>query len=543
MSAARARLFVVDALALTALLLTLLWVWQPSWQALRHGEVYVSPEGWDGHIGATPQTAVRTLQRAADLAAPGETVVILPGSYAGDIRIRRGGEPGRPVVFRARDPGTVTISGAAPPQALASLAWQDEGGGIRSAQPPWPVHHLRWGDATLFHVAWGGLQRLRELTSRAGAAGAFAWERETGRLHVFLPGDGWIREPLLITHRPVPTPREWGNIRSANVWVEADHVVFDGLRFDFGVGAGVLLWNASDVVVRDCVFSGADTGIGAQPRIGGAHRLTIRHSLYHNYPQYHWQHGWLPWREVYASYSSSSLLSLAGREITVANSLVAHGGDAIRVSPPASPSGFGALVEGNLLYRGTDDAIEAEGDVHDVHIRGNVVYDHHQNLGLSPVWHGPVRVEHNRFLHPHGGLNGSQVKLLNPEADSAGKAPRPIRNITIQDNVFVGRWLAWSNAPVAEVSVERNVFALQREDGPDWPQGVLVADETRVVLPADGYADPGQDARWWAAAAGGSRAPARPGPRWLDWGSHPATRDIASTLVRTGWSARPAGAP
>lgn len=539
----RAR-WALDAACISVLAIAAVWALGPSTAWLRSGAVYVSPDGADWHIGRSPQWAVRTLQRAAELATPGETVVILPGVYAEDIRIRHGGTPGLPVVFRARDPGTVTITGAADAAALQRLQWLDEGGGIRSAVPPWPVHLLRLGDTTLFHLAWGGLPRLRSLTARPGAWGAFAYERESNRLFVFLPGDAWQRYPVLTTHRPVPNPWEWGNIRSANAWVEADHVVLEGLRFDFGVGAGLLLWNASDVAVRDCAFTGVDIGIGAHPRVGGAKQLRVEHSIYQNYPQYHWQQAWLPWREVYSSYASSSLISMGGRGVVVSENLVSNGGDSVRVSPERGVGDWGAVVEGNLFFRGTDDAIEAEGEVHGVLVRGNIVYDHHQNLGLSPVWNGPVLVEGNRFLHPHGGLNGSQVKLLNPEASPGEPPSPPIRNITLRNNVFVGQWLAWSNTPVVDVTVGGNVFALQRPGVVHWPPGLVDQDNLMIDLPAAGYAGPGGDARWWTGAGrGGPVKPVRPGPRWLDWDAHPATRDIAAAMPQAGWRPSPQGPP
>lgn len=527
-------------LAILTAAVTLLWAFNPTSQWVRAGVIYVSPEGFDGYPGHSPTWAVKTIQRAAELASPGETVIILPGVYAEDIRIRRGGTADRPVVFRARDPGTVTITGVADPQALQKLVWRDEGSGIRSTVAPWPIHRLRWDDATLFHVAWGGLSRLRALTAKPGAWGAFAYDPESKRVFAFLPGDAWRSQPKLLTHRAVPNPREWGNIRSANIWLEADHVVLEGLRFDFGVGAGLLLWNASGLTVRDCLFAGADIGIAAHPRIGGAVQVRVEHSLYHNYPQYHWQRDWLPWREVYASYASSSLVALGGRGVQVVDNLVSNGGDAVQVSPERGDGPWGALVRGNLFFRGTDDAIEAEGEVHGVHILENLVYDHHQNLGLSPVWHGPVLVERNRFLHPHGGLNGSQVKLLNPDPPPGAPPAPPIRNITLRENIFVGRWLAWSNSPVVDVSVTDNAFALQRPQESRWPAGLVEQGNTMSSLPESGYADPGNDPRWWQMA--NLRMPEslhRPGPRWLDWSESPATRDIVGVLSQAGWRMPP----
>ncbi len=62
---------------------------------------YVSTRGSDsssGHAG----DPFRTIQRAADVAAPGDTIVVQPGIYVGGERIvsvTRSGTPGRPITF------------------------------------------------------------------------------------------------------------------------------------------------------------------------------------------------------------------------------------------------------------------------------------------------------------------------------------------------------------------------------------------------------------------------------------------------------------
>ncbi|MFN9939001.1 MAG: chondroitinase-B domain-containing protein, partial [bacterium] len=93
-------------------LLAAINLWQPPTPCLRQGKIYVSPQGSDWNLGNSPQRAVKTIQRAANMATPGEDVVILPGIYREDLRVRRGGRPNRPITFRAQQPGTVTITNA-----------------------------------------------------------------------------------------------------------------------------------------------------------------------------------------------------------------------------------------------------------------------------------------------------------------------------------------------------------------------------------------------------------------------------------------------
>jgi hypothetical protein len=99
-------------------------LWQPPLPWLRQGKIYVSPQGADWNLGNRPQHAVKTIQRAANMAAPGEDIVILPGVYREYLRIRRGGQPDRPITFRAQQPGTVTITNAAPSDVTQNLVWR-----------------------------------------------------------------------------------------------------------------------------------------------------------------------------------------------------------------------------------------------------------------------------------------------------------------------------------------------------------------------------------------------------------------------------------
>ena len=90
--------------ALLALSATVNYLQPPSgW--LRRGVVHVAPDGSDGFLGQSRRFAVRTIQRAAWIAEPGETILIWPGIYRESVRLKRGGLPGRPLVLRAAEPG------------------------------------------------------------------------------------------------------------------------------------------------------------------------------------------------------------------------------------------------------------------------------------------------------------------------------------------------------------------------------------------------------------------------------------------------------
>ena len=525
----------VDALALSTLAVAAFFFWQPPTPWLRQGKIYVSPQGANWHTGATPGTAVRTIQRAADMAVPGEEIVILFGTYHEVLRLRRGGKPGQPIILRALEPGTVTITNADNTGMAEALKWRSEGDGIFSAVTPWPIYYARYRQAALYHVVWGGVARLRKLTALPGAWGAFAYIPEEQRLYIFQPDNQPLTVEDLVLHKAIPPPWEWGVSRVSNVWVEAEHVVLKDLRFDLGIGAGVLLWDGANTTIQDCWFSGASYGVTAQPQIAPATGLVLEYSGYDNYPQYHWRQDWLSWRQVYAHYSASSLVALNDTNLIVRHNLVAHAGDALHISPHSTENHNGAEVYGNLLIYGTDDAIQFDGQAQKVSFYNNLVYDFHQNLGLSPVLEGPVLIENNRFLHPTDSVNGSQLKFLNPWKTPLSYGPdldpksfhyEAIRNIQVFQNVFVGNWLAWWGDPtVKDVEIAENVFAVRLRKNPPWPPGVITTDNTIIQLPEGDYPNPGTNPDWW----NGWSMP-RPGPDWLDYADHPATRDIPKVL-------------
>lgn len=58
------------------------------------------------------ETVFRTIGEAAARAQPGDLILVAPGIYREHIAPERGGEKGRPIVYRAEQPGTVFICGS-----------------------------------------------------------------------------------------------------------------------------------------------------------------------------------------------------------------------------------------------------------------------------------------------------------------------------------------------------------------------------------------------------------------------------------------------
>ena len=471
----------------------------------------------------------RVLQNALDPGRSGDTIVLRPGTYRERLVIRKGGRPGAPLVIRAEVPGTAVISGAAKQEIVEALDWVPRQGGRYAAAIPWRLYRIRYAGEELF--PFSSLQVMDSLTGRPGAMASFVTTEDT--VHVWLPGGRMPDPEQVVIHGPLPAALANGEWRAANVWIEADHVRLEGIHFDFGVGFGVRVFAGTEIAVVESLITGSGTGVNAVSQIKPSTGLRVARSAFHNYPQGDWGR-WLTWREAYDGAGEVRFLTAQDDGLEVAGNLVIHAGDGFHVTTGDVPIAQGLDVTDNLIAYCTDDAVEFDGFAKHVRFRRNLVYDCYVSLGTSPVLAGPVTVTENLFLHPWQGLNGAHVKLLTPWAHRAPPLNGPIRNIDIRDNTFVGNWLAWYGSPataVEDVRLQGNTFAVQHARESRWPPGVEEEDNRYVALPVSGYANPGTDPRWFSASAERPRwSMRRPGPSWLDWRSHPATRRLLNTL-------------
>lgn len=107
--------------------------------------LFVATTGNDGASGAE-NAPFATLQHAADLTVPGDTVVILAGRYDGQsVTVRRSGTPEKPITYAGR--GEVVI---APSDTVFN--------GVKIE-----ANHIRWRDVTV-------VGRAREITLREALA-------------------------------------------------------------------------------------------------------------------------------------------------------------------------------------------------------------------------------------------------------------------------------------------------------------------------------------------------------------------------------------
>ena len=174
---------------------------------------YVSPSGSDDAGGSSLGAPFRTIQRAADAANPGDTVLVRGGTYRETVTPRRSGTASAPITFKPYNGERVTVSGADP-----VTGWARHGGSVYKAPQSWDLGfgnnqvfvdgrmmiEARWPNTTL------DVSRPRKATmddvDAGGSSGTLEDSALThgdgywdGAVIHFAPGQGWVTQTGRVT--------------------------------------------------------------------------------------------------------------------------------------------------------------------------------------------------------------------------------------------------------------------------------------------------------------------------------------------------------
>ena len=217
--------------------------------------------------------SIKTISAAAQLARPGDVVLINPGRYRESITLPRSGTATAPITFAARVPGTVTIDGAGRTHllrgsvshiTLRDLVFDGCANGLTSAAVQvgagWRLTDVvvRNADGAGITVFGRGARLTRvtaEYNGQAGINGNWATDVVVtdsitrynnrgklspvwrGREHTLKIGDKWYVDPT------------WE--AGAGKWSNSTGVTLDGLRSYANGGPGVWFdYNNSNVTIR-----------------------------------------------------------------------------------------------------------------------------------------------------------------------------------------------------------------------------------------------------------------------------------------------------
>ncbi len=432
------------------------------------------------------------LQQVLDSTSPGDIVTLAPGAYRGLITVSRGGRPRAPIVLRAEEPGTVTLTNATPPEF--KIEFTNVKGDLYRAPVPWQI---RWvmveGHRNLMdYVTLTRLEAFRAIGNDSrrmedGPPEGFAWE--DGFLYVRLLGGKNPNRAGVEIHSETKVFRKktytlWGgrSFKQGDGFIldiRAPHVVIEGLKFHMAPDIAVQV-NADDVTIRDCYFDGCIRGIESL----GSANLTVEHCEYSGYPTYQWvRWGQLLglngkmglWNTIYASNLCNTFIHHFGPSVKVRHSMVYEAFDGMW------PRNMGTLdpqktseYAYNLFMSAGDECIEFDTRrAINLRVHHNFIMDATVPLALSPVQGGGLTVDHNIvYVSPERGLK--HCTLLKFDCPWRRDYGAPSRGITFAHNTLVNSYhtLSWTKHTFVDCVFENNVMMVNRSSR--WEQGGYV---------------------------------------------------------------------
>ncbi|HVK67971.1 MAG TPA: right-handed parallel beta-helix repeat-containing protein [Polyangium sp.] len=210
--------------------------------APRAATYHVAPAGDDAAPGSAAQPW-RTLQHAADLAQPGDTVHVGPGAYDGFNLETKAGTPARPLLFHAAPGARVIRPGPRPEHtplntALGSFSW-----------PTWPHGIYVWGSS---HVSIEGFEIVGMPAAAHDAEGALLHRGGAG-IHV------QVSDHITLRHNRADDNGRWGIFASFT----DDLVVEDNACSRSRAEHGIYASNSADrpIVRRNLIWGNRRAGI------------------------------------------------------------------------------------------------------------------------------------------------------------------------------------------------------------------------------------------------------------------------------------------
>ena len=365
-----------------------------AWPEAALGVLHVSPTGVDSNTGASADAALRTIQRAADLANPGDVVLIHPGVYREAVYVRKSGTWIQPIVFRGVGSGAILDGSDASIDARTN--WRSRGYGIHSLGMEFSTSHVSTERGRLFKYA--SLDDLRAL--RAGAPGGFFADR--GTLYIkFADGSSPADHAIHVGRL------DRGFIVENQSWVGIEGLE---LRYFGGANDGV------GILLRDCTSCRVRrTRIHEVRRAGiwveGGERTRIEDNEIWDTSILSW-----PWHAISSSTAENHGIVVTGTNplgLIIRRNRIHGTFDAIAPCgsrPPSTALTTETDVYDNDLWELADDGIEAEPYCANLRIWNNRITGTMMAISTAPAGPGPIWILRN-VAHRFGATRGREVWL------------------------------------------------------------------------------------------------------------------------------------
>lgn len=405
--------------------------------------LYVSiQQGNDANTGLSEDQAWASIGHAAARIQPGDTVSIGPGVYFEHIELKTAGTAEKPIVFKADrvEKNRVMITGADPAIRQGQCRWTLDDARRKLYSTPYageyPARVLYSGTDLYPYASLDQLKAFSCGENLPGPLHGFYFDEQAKRLYVRLHASGRYgstdpAQQIMAVAPPtgagtngtyVRYPHEYnfGILTGINT---SAHVILEGLSFETPGVAGVYT-QSSDVVVRNCWFTGCRTGVAGvsmrgQPRVP-AERVEVAYCDFTMFPAfedalesaaamdaeqpyarfYWWQrkssgHGVAKGPMDY----ETGFASRIGIDWSIHHNRIHSCFEGL--SADATTLSVGLRIHDNVFDGMVDNGIEFEDHARDLHVYRNVFVNNFSPLSWQPLkampWPGPIYVHQNLF--------------------------------------------------------------------------------------------------------------------------------------------------
>jgi hypothetical protein len=393
--------------------------------------LHVDATGGDNsRDGLAAESALATIQRALDLAQPGDSVLVRPGIYHEHLVLTRGGTAEAPLRIMADqvEKDRVILTGAVRAVREKKTAWELADAALGLYRLPLdykPTRVLADRADLLPYPALEDLKAFRFLADDyPGHKHGFAWDPAGKALYVRLRADGkyGATDPnaALMAVSPPTGGGKWGQRPSRREDFLVDlqmtgsaHVVLDGFTFETP-GIAAVHTTASDLVVRNSWFYGCRSGVVGPEGVARENlpaRVTVERCYDTHFPAFsdiaetiheeaarqlaksdkfqrlmHWQRkgGNLPQAGaagVPYAYETGFTRRM-GADWIVRNNHFYEMFEGL--SAGSTSFSTGARIYSNRFERICDNAVEAEEHARDLRVYGNLVIDTFEPFSWQP---------------------------------------------------------------------------------------------------------------------------------------------------------------
>ena len=386
--------------------------------------------GDDANDGLSREKPFRTIQRAADLVNPGNTVWIAPGIYFETVELARGGNAEQPVTFRADGkPGSVVLTAADRAIREKKVRWQpeDKALGIYSAPCGRAPSRVLYSGVDLYpYTTMEGLKTFLVKDGYPAPENGFYYDETAKKLYVRLHPSGRYGSTDPNDHVIAVSPPFAPGSNGTHIYQKKDanffislrkpaHVILSGFTFETPGSAGVVT-GGSNIAVRDSIFKGCRGGVWG---FGGANAVFVENCLYDHAYTYNdvldtvekWgrtniqkKHFYYFWarkgvnvdRDKMKNYETGIIGGVASNW-HVRNNVVDDAFEGMSCWCVDWAKHF--QVYGNSFRRIVDNAVETENHASDMRIFNNRFEDVFEPVSWQPLggkpWPGPIYVYRN----------------------------------------------------------------------------------------------------------------------------------------------------